>query len=269
MGAVAGKGELNGSSDQTGWTAARGDTFDVRGLGLPPIGKNLTAPTTMTGEQLFQTLSYLAQSGNKQWGNIRNLLIKTGAYGKSAPDFSFNWSSADINATQDFLVKLHNYNAVSPTAQPVSDYMNQQAKLVHASGIAAGAKAPITVPATADLINVAEKAFQTTLNRNPTPAESAKFAKQFQDMVLAYGDTKKTAKIATAFAAPEQPIAFQEPSVPVTKPSAITTKKTSAIQEPIQSGTAAQNFAARTNPAEASAAAAASSLDQFLTMLKG
>ena len=259
----------SGSSSATTWAGASIDTYDVRGLGLPNEGKNKVRLDTMTGEQLFQRLSYLAQTGDPIWGNIRNVLTKTGAYGQSIPNFNYNWTNDDIAAVKSFITGLHNFNSVAPKPVSLTTYMNDSVKRVSKNGIATGTKAPVSVPATADLTNAAEKAFQTTLGRNPTADESAKFAKQFQDMVLAYGSGKQTAKTAASFAAPKQPIAFQEPNMATPKPADISTTKTSAIQEPVSAGVAAQNFAARTSPTEASAAAAAGSLDQFLTMLKG
>ena len=250
----------------TGWTAASAGIFDATGL-IPPTvklakGINLKA---ITGEQLFQVLSNVAQSGDPAWGNIRYQLVKAGAYSKN-PNFNINWGSDDISAVQTSLTSLFNSNAVSDVKKPVSNFLMDTAKFVKNNGISTGVKAPTTVPATADLVNIAQTAFQKTLMRDATPEEAQKFAKQFQDMVLAYGDGKTTTKQAKPFATPSAPIAFE--GAPVT-PMAPTKTASTPVPQPVTSDVAAQNFASNQNKTESSATAAANGLNEFLGMLKG
>ena len=257
---------LSGATGGTGWAAASAGTFDATGL-IPAsikLAKGIDLKA-VTGEQLFQILSNVAQSGDPAWGNIRYQLVKAGAYPKN-PNFNVNWGSDDISAVQTSLTSLFNSNAVADVKKPVVNYLTDTAKLVKSNGISTGVKAPTAVASTPDLINIAQTAFEKTLMRTPKPEETQKFAKDFQDMLLAYGDGKATTKTAKPFATPAAPVSFEgAPSAPMTPAKTAS----SPIEQPVTSSVAAENFAANQNKAESSSVAAVNGLNEFLGMLKG
>ena len=272
-------GGLGGSGSDSTWAAARVDKFNVTGLGIPghPSG-------FMTGDEIYQAVNALATNrkldpSGRIWSGIRNQLISTTNY--TVKDLSYNWVPKDGIALKNVLTNLHNNNKANPDSiQTVSDALIGYKNNTNKNGLGAtnnAIKAPVSVPATADLVKAAAASASTVLNRTVTADEAKMFAKQYQDMVLNYENAKKGAKGESSFAAPAQPIQFQPEGQPA-QPGAIApngaTPKTistssGALMEPPTASTAAENFLANQNPVEASAAAAAAGLGQFLTMLKG
>ena len=270
-----------GGSDASNstWTAAAKDTYDVTGLMIPG---HLTG--TMTGDQLYQALNAMAVNKKLDpsgtWSAVRKVLVKS-VQGYNANNLKVNWSTQDVKAVKNFITSLHNNNSTDPTNK-----MSFTTAMVNLSGTAsakgtgiatAGLTTPATVPATADLTSVAQTAFSKTLGRSASPQEAAQFAKQFQDMVLSYDNSKKSAKGEASFAAPTNPIQFQQNGQEA-QPTGVSANGSSAqkvstttggLQTPPSADIAATNFAANLNPTEASAQAAADGLGQFLTMLKG
>jgi len=270
---------VGGSGSDSTWAAARVDKFDVTGLGIPghPSG-------TMTGDEIYQAINALATNrkldpSGKIWSGIRSTLVATTHY--TIEDLNHNWVPKDKIALQNVLISLHNNNKINPTAtQTISDFLIGYKNNTNKNGLGAtnnSIKTPVSVPATADLVKAASASASTVLNRTITADEAKMFAKQYQDMVLNYENAKKGAKGESSFAAPAQPIQFQPEGQPA-QPGAIApngaTPKTistssGALMQPPTPSTAAENFLANQNPVEASAAAAAAGLGQFLTMLKG
>jgi hypothetical protein len=270
---------IGGSGSDSTWAAARADKFDVTGLGIPGHSSG-----TMTGDEIYQAINALATNrkldpSGRIWSGIRSTLVATTHY--TIDDLNHNWVTKDKIALQNVLISLHNNNKINPTAtQTISDFLIGYKNNTNKNGLGAtnnSIKTPVSVPATADLVKAASASASTVLNRTVTPDEAKMFAKQYQDMVLNYENAKKGAKGESSFAAPAQPIQFQPEGQPAqpgaiapngATPKTISTSSGALMQPPIPS-TAAENFLANQNPVEASAAAAAAGLGQFLTMLKG
>jgi hypothetical protein len=260
----------SGSTDSN-WAAAAKASYDVTGLGLP----NTPANGQMTGDQIYQAFNAMAASNDKNWSGIRDILKNT-IPGYTAKDLKLNWTNQDVTATRDFITTLHNYNVTYPTKQMgITAFLNTTAKQAQKSGVSFNTlnstqtTAPIiTLPSQADLADTAQKAFATTLGRSASPAEVEDFAKKYQDLVLSYGNAKVDAKKNAAFNAPANPIQFDQTGQtpqPIVNPVAAT----NAIEQPPTASLAAANYAAKQNPTEASAQAAADGLNQFMSMLKG
>lgn len=261
-------GNINiGGTGQSGWSGASGATFSLGQYGAP-FGK-----TSMTGDEILQHFDALAQSNSPLWSSFRSMLINS-VPGYSQKELKANWTNQDITAIKEFLTRLNNYNVSFPDKKLNIDAM--------ASNVATNAKKNgtswatlnattsttpvISVPASTDLEAAAQTAFSKVLGRSATAQEAASFSKEFQDLYASYGQQKLAAKKAQKFAPVSQPVQFagagQTPQTP-------TSTAANVIEQPPTASVAAENYAARTNPTEASAQAAADGLSQFLGMLKG
>ena len=264
-----------GSTTDSNWAAASKATFDVNGFGLPNAPKD----GMMTGDQIYQTLNAMAATNDSHWGSIRAGLtsIKPNVY--STKDLKLNWTPADVSSVRDFLTTLHNVNVTNPTKlQSLVGFFNTSLAYAKKSGVSfntlnAVNTTPITVPAQADLTDAAQQAFSKNLGRSASPAEAADFAKKYQDLIASYGTAKYDAKKAQQFTQPGNPIQFAQTGQ---MPADVSAKAVPQIQsnvpvleQPPSAAIAASNFAARQNPAAASAQAAADGLNQFMSMLKG
>ena len=263
-----------GGNQQSGWTGAAAATFSTGG-----IVKGYDKP--MTGDQLLQAFETMAHDNDPQWSSFRNMLINT-IPGYNLKDLKSNWSSQDTTAVKQFLTTLNNYNTTKkmlkqPTldvqafaVQNLTNAKKTGTSFSTLNATSTTATPLIPVPATADLADVANKAFTTTLGRTPTAAESSDFAKKYQDLVLSYGNAKVSAKKNAAFEAKAQPVQFQEQGTPV---AATTVKNpvaaTNAIMEPPTVSTAASNYASNVNPVEAGANSLAGTVNNILSILKG
>jgi len=265
---------LGGSGQQqSGWSGAAAATFDLGGI-IPGYNKS------MTGDQLLQALQTLAHDNSPKWTSFRNVLTNT-QKGYTLSDLKSNWTNQDVTAVKDFLVTLNNYNSTNKLLNKPSVNVNNfavqtltDAKKTGISFSTLNATKTVTpvipIPATADLAGDATTAFSKKLGRLPTPAESADFAKKYQDLVLSYGNNKVSAKANSAFEAPAQPIQFQQPGT-----SAAATKvknpvaATNAIMQPPSSSVAAENYATNKNATEAGANALAGTVNNILSILKG
>ncbi len=272
---------LGSSSSDVTWAAARSGTIDVSGLGIP--GHLDGASAKITGDQLYQILNAYANNSqldpNGTWAGVRSILTRT-QKGYTTKDLNYAFTTADKNALQNFITGLYNVNKTSSTPIPFVSYLNQKQTEAKKNGLSFASNSlatPSTVPSTAELAKTAQTTFATVLGRSATPKEEAMFAKQFQDMVLAYDNAKKSGKGESTFAQPANPIDFAPSganlgvsgitSAPTT--TAKVSTATTGLTTPPSASVAASNFAANLNPAEASAQAASDGLGQFLSMLKG
>ena len=251
-----------------------GSTFNMSKFPIPTLS---ALGTQATGEQILQAFSKMVYQDPKTWQNIRPTLLALG--GGTMSKKPKPWTPGDETAIENWLGQLH-YNSIDltpgnktvPTPPDVMTAFTSGMKNVKTFGVVGSkvsASPLVSVPASADLTKIAQSAFSTTLGRSASPQEAAAFAKAYQDTVNTYGQSKNDAKKQSAFNPPEQPIAFQQSgqkNAPIVN-SAPT--DTTAIMSPPSASTAASNFAARTNPTQASAQAAADGLGQFLSMLKG
>jgi hypothetical protein len=265
---------LGGSGQQqSGWTGAASATFNLGGL-IPGYNKS------MTGDQLLQAIQTLAHDNSPKWTSFRNMLINT-QKGYTLSDLKANWTSQDVSSVKDYLVMLNNYNSTNKLLNKPPVDVNtfavqtlDNAKKTGTSFSTLNATKTVTpvipIPATADLAGDATTAFSKKLGRLPSPAESADFAKKYQDLVLSYGNNKVSAKANSAFEAPAQPIQFQQPGT-----TAAATKiknpvaATNAIMQPPSSSVAAENYATNKNATEAGANALAGTVNNILSILKG
>ena len=266
-------GTLGGGNQQkSGWTGAAAATFSTGGF--------IPGKPSMTGDEVLQAFNALAADNSPTWSTFRDVLKNT-IPGYNLKDLKSNWTSQDVSAIKNFLVTLNNRNTTFQGTDKgtlnIVAFANQtlaNAKKTGSSFSTLNSTSTTTplipIPSTADLMGDATTAFTKKLGRTPTQAEATDFAKKYQDLVLSYGNAKVSAKKNAAFEAPAQPISFQQQGTPA---SATMVKNpvaaTNAIMQPPTSSTAAENFATRKSPTEASAQAAADGLNQFLTMLKG
>ena len=120
------------------------------------------------------------------------------------------------------------------------------------------------------MTRIANNSFAATLGRLPSDKEAATFAKQFQDLILSYGNSKVSAKKNAAFEAPAQPIQFQNEGTAASATKVVNpVAATNAIMQPPSPDVAAANFAAKSHPDEASASALAGTVNNILSILKG
>lgn len=281
------------NKDPYTWAATRDDTINVAGLGL--------SKPTLTGDQAFAEIEKMAYANPAQWAKIKLTLANMLAYndGSSYTKATFAeaynlhnvWSKADASAVQWALTQYHNVNyatagsgpsgtgtpaGITGTAQNKPTFLSfttTHAATTKANGYATSTTptvAPIVaVSATSDLTAAAQTAFATTLGRSATPQEAATFAKAFQDAQNNFGQAKNDAKKQSVFNPPAQTIDFAQTGQAPVKTPATASTDTTGIMAPPAPAVAAANFAARTNPTQASAQAAADGLGQFLSMLKG
>ena len=281
------------TKDPFSWAATRPDTINVTGLGL--------SKPTLSGEQAFAEIEKMAYSDPSQWAKIKltlaNMLAYNGgnSYTKATYAHAYSlhsvWSKSDAAAVQWALTQYHNVNyATNPTGPSQAgtptgltgtaqnrpsfiSFATTHAATTKTNGYATStipATAPIVaISATSDLTAAAQSAFATTLGRSASPQEAATFAKAFQDAQNNFGQAKNDAKKQSVFNPPAQPIQFQQTGQSPTPTPATASTDTTGIMAPPTPTVAAANFAARTNPTQASAQAAADGLGQFLSMLKG
>lgn len=265
---------LPGSStgDPTSWLAAS-KANGALGMAIP----GLTSPT-VTGAQLFAAIESMAKTNSDKgaiWGKLRGIIANGNSYTKKQAQA--NWSSADVSALQKYIASWNNYNTIHSDA-PVSfgsfvglTKTNVAQGLGSTSTVNVVTKNPVTVPAQADLTAAAQQAFASTLGRSASPAEAADFAKKYQSLVLSYGSAKDLAKASAPFTAPTSPIQFQQDGQAPKSGAPIPSMGSgiNAVTAPPAASVAASNYAAQTNPTEASAQAASDGLNQFMSMLKG
>ena len=236
--------------DPTSWKAAAKDSGNYSGLGIPNA-------SNLTGEQALISIEQMALKDPAQWAKIRTQLVAMHAYsGKKLPTFTSNWSSTDSNAVRWAITQYHVLNlpaAGSPVVPstvggvvgtpktPFLSFAQSQAKALKSSGYTSSSSvAPIIpLPATADLNQVTKDAFVKNLGFNPTPAQQASFSKQFQDLVLSYGQAKSNAKAQKAFATPGATSTASHSPI--------------AIEQPPNADVAATNFALKADPNAAGA----------------
>ena len=267
--------ELPGSSngDPTGWSAAQKASIDTTGMGIPKM------TGYKTGAEIFAAIESMAKTNSDQgkvWGKFRSVVSSGQNY--TQKDTNVSWSKKDVNAVKSYLTNVNNYNTTNPS-NPVSlaGYVNLDVSSHKSSGLSISSSTNmktttplIPVTSTADLTKIANNSFAATLGRLPSDKEAASFSKQFQDLILSYGNSKVSAKKNAAFEAPAQPIQFQNEG---TAASATTVKNpvaaTNAIMQPPSPDVAAANFAAKAHPDEASANALAGTVNNILSILKG
>lgn len=283
---------VGGNKDPFTWTATRADTINVDGLGL--------SKKVLTGDQAFAEIEKMAYQNPTQWAKIKLTLANMLAYNdgntytKATHAKAYNtnspWSKADAQALQWALTQYHNINysgapatpsAASPTgltgtAQTKPTFLSFAATTAtkvkstgYSTSTAASVPPLVPVHASADLTSAAQTAFAQTLGRSATPQEAQAFAKAFQDLENSYGQAKNDAKKQSVFSAPAQPIKFQQTGQSAIPAQNNVSTDQGALPVPPTPAIAAANFAAQTNPANASAQAAADGLGQFLSMLKG
>ena len=274
-GLTGGFSTLPGTStaDPTGWTAASKAELDTTGLNIPGLSGKAT------GAQIFAAIESAAKTnaGNgKIWGALRPLIAVGNSYTNAQAHV--NWSSADVTALQKYIAAWNNYNTTNPsTPATLGSWVNLTKNTTATTGASVGqtlnlvTTTPVSVPAQADLTSVAQQAFASTLGRSASPKEAADFAKKYQELILSYGSSKDLAKASQSFQAPSSPIQFQQsgqaPQSSAPIPSM--TSGVNAVTAPPTASVAASNYAAQTNPTEASAQAASDGLNQFMSMLKG
>ena len=262
----------NKSKDVTGWAAASAAKYNTTGFNIP----NMTG--MQTGGDIYNAIEALAHSNKDQgnvWGPIRNILQQMTPYSKK--ERVSIWTTKDTSTLKTFIQSLNATNSTVNKANPLSlaQYVSAQTQAFKGTGSPLSTSTALTVPkvvsvpATADLAKVAQDAFSSTLGRSASPSEAADFAQKYQKLVLSYGDAKNDTKNASSFAPPVQPIDFQPngqtaPAQPASAPIDST-----AIMAPPTASVAASNYAAKANPTQASAQAAADGLNQFMSMLKG
>ena len=270
------------STDQMSWNkTVAGATFDMSKFPVPGLS-GLGAKAT--GAQVLQAFSKMVYQDPGLWQNLRPVILGLGGESLTKGKQNKPWTATDETAVENWLTQLH-YNALTltPNNSATPAYTTPDVYTAFSSGIknmktfgtvgnkvaAVPVVPPTVVPATADLTSVAQTAFATTLGRSASPKEAADFATKFQSLVQSFGDAKNDAKKQAVFTPPDQPIQFQQTGQKTPVSSNTVSKDTTGLQAPPGASVAAANFAARTNPTEASAQAAANGLDQFLGMLKG
>jgi hypothetical protein len=259
------------SKSDIGWGATAQSTMPTDGLGIPG---HLTGP--LTGEQLYEAVKSAFQTGSAAGGNIRARLSQF-IPGFTTKVAGSKWSAWDDRAIKDWLESVHTNNAINPNSQwtPATALQIRQ-KSAGGSGTAYNITnnirytlppAVVRAPATADLDAIAQKAFSTTLGRNATPAESALFTKQFQDLALSIGNSKNASKKLNTFAPVADPTSLlpvgQKP-LPVVGQVAKTADTLQSLPDP---GVAASNFAANSSPNEAQGQKIVSGVQTFLSAL--
>lgn len=241
-----------------------GATFDMSKFPEPTLAKLGTAAT---GEQVLQALSRLASTNGGTWQNLRPALVALGGKSLTKAELLKPWTPIDESAIKNWLGTAH-YNAIDLTPNNKTDYVPPNLFDNFTSGITnlkkfgsvgstvTRATPIISLPATADLNQVTTNMFTKTLGRNPTNEEQAHFAKQYQDMILSYGQKQN--------AVPDQTFTVAPGTTSSPKPSPV------AIEAPPAADVAATNFALKSDPARA----ASNGLDDamsswFSTLEKG
>ena len=266
-------------TDPSKWSVASAAKFDTTGMNIP----GLTGYAT--GQQIKDALNQLAlnnKDGGQVVGPIRQILIKyAGNY--TTKETRLAWTAKDNSALESWLGLLNAHNAVNPSApsslpqwQALYQGTNNPAHTTALTTTNPVSTTPYAIPAQPDLTDAAQKAFSAVLGRSASPQEAADFAQKYQELVKSYDSAKANAKAGNDFNAPQTPIQFaqsgqtsgevasgSDTSLPA-DPMAAT-----GVEAPPTASIAASNYAAKVDPTEASAQAAADGLGQFLTMLKG
>lgn len=264
-------GTTTSSKDPTGWPATSQAKFDTTGMNIPGM------TGVQTGAAILQALNSIALNKNADksaWGPIRSILQHMQSY--STKDKTTVWNTKDENTLKRFLGSLNATNTTINKASPLSlaAFVAQEKAAFGITGTNLNSTQALTtqiysVPNQADLVASAVKNFPTILGRTPTAQESADFAQKYQKLVESYDSAKASAKDGLAFAAPSNPIQFEQNGQSASALPASPSGLVDPLQAPPTPDVAAQNYAAKADPTAASAQAAADGLNQFMSMLKG
>jgi hypothetical protein len=262
------------------WSSASAAIFNATNLpGLAQLG------VSVTGQNLLQGAVQLSVHNPGAFGQLKSLLMHSNAYGNLTSKQSAGilgnhvWNAKTDEAAFKSFLGTQNLLAV-PAATGVTRIAPDLggALASNKTNNAASGNTYITnrlilppavvrAPATADLDAIAQKAFSTTLGRNATPAESALFTKQFQDLALSIGNSKNASKKLNTFAPVADPTSLlpvgQKP-LPVVGQVAKTADTLQSLPDP---GVAASNFAANSSPNEAQGQKIVSGVQTFLSAL--
>ena len=253
--------------DPTKWAAASAATYDTTGMNIPGY------PTQATGEQIRNAIQQLAinnKDNGKIAGPIRQILQNyAGNYTNKEKHLA--WTSKDNSSLESWLGQLNGNNAANPSApMSLAAWKTSWQANPNYSNTNAVTTTPYSIPAQPDLTAAAQTAFSSVLGRSASPQEAADFAKIYQELVQSYDSAKSNAKAGNAFAAPSTPIQFAESGqTPASTALPSDPSASTGLEAPPTPSVAASNFAAQTNPTQASAQSAADGLEQFLSMLKG
>ena len=265
--------DLGGSTgDPTSWKIASAAKYDTTGMMIP----GMTGP--QTGQAIKDAINQLAISGKDKGqvvGPLRQILIKfAGTY--TTKETRLAWTSKDNQVLQEWLGLLNAHNTVNPTApQSLTSWQSLYQGSSNPRSTTSLATNPVStsayaIPAQPDLTAAAQTAFSSVLGRSASPQEAADFAKKYQELVQSYDSAKADAKAGNSFNAPSTPIQFaQSGQTPADTAVPADPTASTGLEAPPTPSIAASNFAAQSNPTQASAQAAADGLGQFLTMLKG
>lgn len=281
-GTTSSNGSQNFSSgDQFSWIkTVSGATFDPSKFNAPYLND---LPANATGEQVLQAFSRLAANPNTVgiWQSLRPKIAALGGVTLTKNDTNGKlWTGNDQKAIENWLGRVHYNNtdlsSAGATYTPPDlnlAYNNGIKNIKTVSGTGTVGTSPtstlVTVHSSADLASAAQSAFETTLGRTATPKESAAFTSAFQSLENSYGQAKNDAKKQDVFNAPAQPIDFTAAGQkPAPAQNSVPTD-TGAIQAPPTPAIAASNFAAKTNPNEASAQALSDALGNIIKNIGG
>ncbi len=265
--AFAGVGTSTTPKSVNTWEAVRQQKFDVTGLNIPGH-----ATGTMTGDQVLQALDALANKDPQSWAKLRPNLYNSFPQYYNSKNIRVNWSQGDISAIKMTLTGIASTDTVYGTVTPVASLLTSKAISNKVNGTAfsnAVTKPVVPLPAAADLTQTAQDAFSKVLGRQATPQEADSFAKQFQDLVLSYGQAKVDAKHQKAFSAPANPTGIVDPTAMGAATPTPTAPAVTAIEQPPTASVAAENFAAGLHPDDAKAQALSDALGNIIKNIGG
>lgn len=249
------------------WDYVRQQKFDVTGLNIPghPTG-------TMTGDEVLQALDALANKNPSLWGQLRPNLYNSYPQYYNSKNIKVNWSTGDSSAIKMALTGIASTDSVYGTVTPIASLLKTKAVGNKNNGTAfsnAVTKPVVPLPATADLTQTAQDAFTKVLGRQATPQEADSFAKQFQHLVLSYGQDKANAKSQKQFQAPANPLGVLNPNSAGSVSAMPSASAVTAIEQPPTASVAAGNYAAKLHPTDASAQALSDALGNVIKNIGG
>ena len=229
------------------------------------VTANFANPAQVNGAQLYQAFVKTATSNPSVWIPLKYALYQSNYYGASKPSFTPGWTNDDKSAVTNFLTTLSlNNTDLSPGQQatPVVTFLSQQQQLALQYGGAASQVQvqKVAVPATSDLVKMADNAFRAATGLPATAAQSKAFAKAYQQQVMAAARASVAQPAISA--TPQAPYTTPQGTTPVTPEEnaaaiqAQATKMGSApkvvlqqTQQAPDAGVAAEEFARKANPA--------------------
>lgn len=252
-------------------SGAQFNTSNFPILGLSSLGPKAT------GDQILQALSRMVYQDPGNWQQIRSKIVALGGKTLTKAQLTKPWTGTDQSAIEDWLTQIHRNNVdlsgvkayTPPDLYSAFTIGSKQITTLGAGGANVKPSSLVSVHSSADLASAAQGAFQQTLGRLATPQEAQAFTKAFQTVENNYGQAKNDAKKSSVFNAPAQTIDFSQTGQPAVPAQNNVSTDQGAIQAPPTPSIAAANFAAKTNPNEASAQALSDALGNIIKNIGG